>query len=149
MNTYQKALNLNEQANEYAMQMRYSQAIIYYKDALSLYLALAKNNPSEHCLAIAHIFSNLAIVYLNLERFEMSEGFHENALKMHRALAKVNPNKYALELVLCLVDGVRYLKQHPFTLYEAEMAVNRVKKLEETDALLGIIRKLHAPALEQ
>ncbi|CAA6814123.1 MAG: Unknown protein [uncultured Sulfurovum sp.] len=145
MTRQKRAYALNEQANEYALQMRYSEAIIYYKQALSLYVALAKSNPIDHCLAIAHIFSNLAIIYLNLEQPKRCDEFHQNALRMHRVLCKINTKKYAVELANCLIDGVRYLKEHSFTLYEAEMVLNKVNDTKRIDKLVQVIRKLHAP----
>jgi hypothetical protein len=145
MTTRQKAFRLNKQANDHAIEMRYSQAIVHYKHALTLYVSLAKENPIEHCLAIAHIFSNLAIIYLNLEQPKRCNEFHQNALRMHRVLTKTNPKKYATELAHCLIDGVRYLKEHPFTLYEAEMALNKVSNTQRIDKLVQVIRKLHAP----
>ena len=144
MDRHQKALNLNEQANEYALEMRYSQAIIYYKEALVLYLSLAKNNPANYCLPIAHIFSNLSVVYFSLEQAKKSDELHLNALRMHRALAKTNPNKYAIELVRCLIDGVRYLGQHSLTLYEAEIVLNHIRHAKGADKLVRVIRKLHS-----
>lgn len=146
--THKKAYELNKQANEYALQLRYSQAIVYYKQSLSLYVALAKKNPIKYSLAIAHIFSNLAIIYLNLERPKRSSEFHQNALRMHRVLCKTNPKKYAIELASCLINGVRYLKEHPFTLYEAEMALNKVNDTERIDELVRVIRKLHSPNID-
>ncbi len=144
MNRHQKALELNEQANNYALEMRYSQAIIYYKEALMLYLSLAKKNPADYSLPIAHIFSNLSIVYFSLEQPKKSDELHQNSLRMHRALAKANPSKYALELVRCLIDGVRYLGQHSITLYEAEMVLNQMNHAKGAKSLVKVIQKLHS-----
>ena len=144
MDKHQKALTLNKQANDYALEMRYSQAIIYYKEALVLYLSLAKTNPNDYCLPIAHIFSNLSIVYFSLEQPKKSDELHLNALRMHRALAKSNPNKYAIELVRCLIDGVRYLGQHSLTLYEAEIVLKQISHAKGADKLVRVIRKLHS-----
>lgn len=144
MNRHEKALQLNEKANDYALKMRYSQAIINYKEALVLYLSLAKKNPADYSLPIAHIFSNLSIVYFSLEQYKRSNELHENALRMHRALAKSNPSKYAIELVRCLIDGVRYLGQHSITLYEAEIVLNQIAYAKGTDKLVLVIRKLHS-----
>ena len=144
MDKYQRALVLNERANDYALEMRYSQAIVYYKQALSLYLSLAKCDPLEYCLPIAHVFSNLAIIYFNLEQASKSDELHQNALRMHRVLAKTNPNKYAIELVRCLIDGVRYLDQHSLTLYEAEIVINHISHAKGADSLVRVIRKLHS-----
>ena len=144
MDKHQKALTLNKQANDYALEMRYSQAIIYYKEALVLYLSLAKTNPNDYCLPIAHIFSNLSIVYFSLEQPKKSDELHLNALRMHRVLAKSNPNKYAVELVRCLIDGVRYLGQHSLTLYEAEIVLNQISHAKGADKLVRVIRKLHS-----
>jgi len=144
MTKHQHALTLNKQANDYALAMRYSQAILYYKEALVVYLSLAKHNPADYCLPIAHIFSNLSIVYFSLEQFKKSDELHLNALRMHRALAKANPTKYAVGLVRCLIDGVHYLGQHSLTLYEAEIALNHVRHAKGADRLVGVIRKLHS-----
>lgn len=143
MTKQQRALMLNEQANAYALKMYYSKAIIDYKQALSLYVSLAKTEPLKYCLPIAHIFSNLAIIYLNLEQPKRADEFHQNALRMHRVLCKTNPNEYALELAHCLIDGVRYLKEHSITLYEAEMVLDKVQNTERTAKMLRMMRKLH------
>ncbi|CAA6802333.1 MAG: Unknown protein [uncultured Sulfurovum sp.] len=148
MTTHQKAFTLNQQANDHATQMRYSKAIVQYKQALSLYVSLAKAEPLDYCLPIAHVFSNLAIIYLNLERPKRADEFHQNALRMHRVLCKTNPKKYALELANCLIDGVRYLKEHSLTLYEAEMALHKISNTKRTIELVRVIRKLHTPIVE-
>jgi len=135
MNKYQKALHLNEQANDYALEMRYSKAIIYYREALVLYLSLAKSNPNDYCLSI---------VYFSLEQAKKSDDLYQNSLRMHRALAKMNPDKYAVELVRCLIDGVRYLGQHSVTLYEAEIVLNQISHAKGADKLVRVIRKLHS-----
>ena len=137
MNKHQKALHLNEQANDYALEMRYSKAIIYYREALVLYLSLAKSNPNDYCLPIAHIFSNLSIVYFSLEQAKKSDDLYQNSLRMHRALAKMNPDKYAVELVRCL-------RQHSVTLYEAEIVLNQIAHAKGADNLVRVIRKLHS-----
>jgi len=147
MTTHQQAYNLNQEANDHATQMRYSKAIVQYKQALSLYVSLAKTEPLNYCLPIAHVFSNLAIIYLNLEQPKRAEEFHQNALRMHRVLCKTNPKKYAHELANCLIDGVRYLKEHSITLYEAEMALHKISDRNRTLELVRVIRKLHAPAV--
>ena len=144
MKLHDRAIILNDLANSYAMKMQYSKAIERYKEALALYIELAKTKPVEYGLPIAHVFSNLSIIYLHLQKYEESEELHHNALKMHRVLSKYNPNKYAVDLAQCLVDGVLYLKQHTFTLYEAEMAINTISLDCETDELVRMIRKLHS-----
>ncbi len=144
MDRQQEALSLTNQAHEYAMELRYSQAIIYYREALALYLNLAKSEPENYSLPIAHIFSNLAIVYLNLEQPKKSDQLYQNALRMHRVLAKTDPAKHAVEFVRCIIDGVRYLNQHSFTLYEAEIALNRINHAKGTESLVRVIRKLHS-----
>ena len=144
MDTKQKAFRLNEQANEYALELRYSQSIIYYKKALSLYLSLAKNDPTDYCLPIAHIFSNLSIIYYSLEQAQKADDLHQNALRMHRVLSKINPNKHAVDFVRCLIDGVRYLGQHSLTLYEAEIVLNQIAHAKGADNLVRVIRKLHS-----
>jgi len=147
MTMHQKAFTLNQQANDHATQMRYSKAIVEYKQALSLYVSLAKNQPLNYSLPIAYVFSNLAIIYLNLNQPERAAEFHQNALKVHRVLCKINAEKYGLELANSLIDGVRYLKEHSITLYEAEMALNKVPNNKRTLELIRVIRKLHtAPA---
>ena len=143
MNLHDRAIILNELANSYAMKMQYSKAIERYKEALALYIELAKTKPIEYGLPIAHVFSNLSIIYLHLQKYDESDELHQNALKMHRVLSKHNPNRYAVELAQCLVDGVLYLKQHTFTLYEAEMAINTITLDCEKDELVRVIRKLH------
>lgn len=144
MDTEQKAFRLNEQANDYALELRYSKSIIYYKKALSLYLSLAKNDPTDYCLPIAHIFSNLSIIYYSLEQAKKADDLHQNALRMHRVLSKINPNKHAVDFVRCLIDGVRYLGQHSLTLYEAEIVLNEIAHAKGADKLVRVIRKLHS-----
>ncbi len=143
MNLNDRAITLNDLANSYAMKMQYSKAIERYREALALYIELAKSRPVDYGIHIAHVFSNLSIIYLHLQKYEESEELYQNALKMHRVLSKHNPNRYAVELAQCLVDGVLYLKQHSFTLYEAEMAINTITLDCETDKLVRVIRKLH------
>jgi len=143
MNLHDRAVILNELANSYAMKMQYSKAIERYKEALAFYIELAKTKPVKYGLPIAHVFSNLSIIYLHLQKYDESEELHHNALKMHRVLSRHNPNRYAVELAQCLVDGVLYLKQHTFTLYEAEMAINTITLDYEKDELIRFIRKLH------
>jgi tetratricopeptide (TPR) repeat protein len=143
MNTHDRAIIFNDLANAYAEKMRYTKAIYYYKEALSLYIFLAKNKPTDYGLHIANVFSNLSAIYLQLNKVKESDIFHQHALKMHRALVKCNPNKYAIKLARCLVDGVLYLKQHSFTLYEAEMAVNKIESKSKKQLLLKAIRRLH------
>lgn len=147
MKIEEKAIRYNQLANDYAVQMQYSQAIVYYKQSLSLYLSLAKHNPSEHGLAIAHIFSNLSIIYMGLEKFERANELHQNALMMYRVLTKNNHPKYAIDLVECLIDGVRYLNEHTFTLYEAKMVLGRLESTKKRHKLEKIIYKLHTPAI--
>ena len=139
------SLILNDLANSYAMDMHYSKAIERYKEALSLYISLARDKPVQYGIHIAHVFSNMSILYLNLNKVHESEELHLNALKMHRVLTKHNPNRYGIELAQCIVDGVLYLNQHAFTLYEAEMAVNSINATDcDTEYLVKTIRKLHA-----
>ncbi len=147
MKLHDRAIILNELANSYAMKMQYSKAIERYKEALALYIELAKTKPIEYGLPIAHVFSNLSIIYLHLQKYDESDELHQNALKMHRVLSKYNPNRYAVELAQCLVDGVLYLKQHTFTLYEAEIAINTITLDYEKDELIRVIRKLHTVTL--
>jgi len=148
MNTHDRAIILNELANIYAMEMKYTKAINRYKEALSLFISLAKKKPVAYGLPIAHIFSNLSIIYLNLKKHKESKALHQNALKMHRVLSKHNANKYAVELAQCLVDGVLYLNQHSFTLYEAEIAINSIEMKCGKAQLVEAIRKLHAHSVE-
>ena len=143
MYTHDRAIILNDLANGYAEKMRYTKAIQYYREALALYISLAKKRPIDYGLHIANIFSNLSIIHLHLNKMKDSDNFHQYALKMHRALVKHNPNKYAIKLARCLVDGVLYLKQHSFTLYEAEMAVNKIEGKNKRELLLKAIRRLH------
>ncbi len=143
MYTHDRAIILNDLANGYAQKLRYTKAIKYYREALALYLSLAKKRPTEYGLHIAHVFSNLSIIYLHLNKIKDSDNFHQYALKMHRALVKHNPHKYGIKLAHCLVDGVLYLNQHPFTLYEAEMAINKVEGKNKRELLVKAIRRLH------
>ena len=143
MYTHDRAIIFNDLANGYAQKLRYTKAIKYYREALALYLSLAKKRPTEYGLHIAHVFSNLSIIYLHLNKIKDSDNFHQYALKMHRALVKHNPHKYGIKLAHCLVDGVLYLNQHPFTLYEAEMAINKVEGKNKRELLVKAIRRLH------
>ena len=146
MDTHDRAVILNDLGNSYATEMRYTKAIDRYKEALALYIHLAKEQPVEYGIHIAHVFSNMSIIYLNLEKYQESEDLHHNALKMHRVLAKHNPDEYCVELAQCIVDGVLYLKQHSFTLYEAEIAINNITVDCGKEYLVEEIRKLHAHA---
>ena len=143
MQMHEKAIFLNELANTYAINMRYTKAIEKYREALALYIHLAKKSPVKYALNIAHVFSNLSIIYLNLKKNKESEELHQNALKMHRALVKHNPNTYGIELARCLVDAVLYMNQHTFTLYEAEMVINRIEGQKGSQKLCEVIQKLH------
>ena len=148
MTTHDRAIILNDLANSYALELRYTKAIERYKEALSLYIYLAEKQPVAYGLAIAHVFSNMSMIYFNLKRKEESDALHQNALKMHRVLTKYNPNKYGIELAQCIVDGVLYLKQHPFTLYEAEIVVNQIStSSNDREDLVNAIRKLHESSL--
>jgi tetratricopeptide (TPR) repeat protein len=146
MKTVDKALRYYQLADDFATRMYYSKAIIYYKQSLSLYLSLAKHNPAEHGLPIAHIFSNLSIIYMSLEELKRCEELHENALKMYRVLVKTNYQKYAPELVSCLIDGVRYLNQHTITLYEAKIVLTHMEKSKKRDDLKKVVHKLQRTA---
>lgn len=143
MNSEEKARRFNQLADDYAADRKYSQAIIYYKQALSLYLSLAKRNPAEYSLPIAHIFSNLSIIYKCLDKHERAEELYANALKMYRVLVKTNQHKYASDFIVCLIDGVRYFKKHTLTLYEAKIILNRMQPTKKRDKLEKIIHTLN------
>jgi len=96
--THDKAIILNDLANSYALKMRYTKAIEKYREALTLYLTLAKKKPVEYGIHIAHIFSNLSIIYLNINKKRESEAFYQNSLKMHRALSKNNLKRFGIGL---------------------------------------------------
>jgi len=146
---HDRAITLNDLANIYAMKMQYTKAVERYREALALYIELAKDEPIRYGLAIAYIFSNLSIIYLQLGKVEKSESLHVNALKMHRSLAKHNIGRYGLTFVECLVDGVLHLKQHSFTLYEAEMILNQIRgHQKEREELVEVIRKLHTTSVD-
>jgi len=147
MSTIDKALRYYQLADDFATKMYYAKAIVYYKQSLSLYLSLAKHNPAEHGLPIAHIFSNLSIIYMSLEELKRCEELHENALKMYRVLVKTNYQKYAPELVSCLIDGVRYLNQHTVTLYEAKIVLSQMEESKKRDDLTKVVQKLHRTVL--
>jgi len=142
MNMYNRAVILNDLANNYAIKMRYTKAIEKYREALSLYIELAKDKPVEYGVHIAHVFSNLSIIYLNLSKPQESELLHLNALKMHRALTKHNPEKYSLMFINCLIEGVSYLKQHTLTLYEAELIITRIQNNLDVESLQKKIQSL-------
>jgi len=140
--THDRAIILNDLANNYALKMRYTKAIQRYREALSLYLTLAKKKPVDYGLHIAHIFSNLSIIYLNINKKKESETFYQNSLRMHRALVKNNLKKYGIGLAYCIMEGAFYLKQHSFTLYEAEAILNHFRGDGRADALLESIFEL-------
>ncbi|HHD82160.1 MAG TPA: hypothetical protein ENK94_03110, partial [Campylobacterales bacterium] len=140
MKTEEKALRYYQLADDFATRMFYSKAIVYYKQSLALYLSLAKHNPADHCLPIAHIFSNLSIIYMSIEELKRCEELHENALRMYRVLVKTDYQKYAAELVGCIIDGVRYLNQHTVTLYEAKMILNQMEEGQTKDDLEKVVR---------
>ena len=139
---HERAIRLNDLANKYALDMRYTSAIEHYREALALYLHLAKEKPIFYGLHIAHVFSNLSAINLELNKFKRSEELYFNALKMHRALAKHDFEKYGLGLGICLVEGVQYLRQHTVILYEAEMVLSRIKGDYVCDELLDQIDTL-------
>jgi len=149
MPMYNRAVILNDLANNYAVKMRYTKAIEKYREALSLYIELAKDKPVEYGIHIAHVFSNLSIIYLNLKKYTESELLHLNALKMHRALTKHNPQKYSLLLINCLIEGVCYLKQHTLTLYEAELVITRIPNDFEVEELRKKIQSLRISQKEE
>jgi len=137
--THDRAIILNDLANTYAIKMRYTKAIERYHEALALYLHLAKDEPLVYSIHIAHIFSNLSIIYLNLNQKEKSTELHANALKVHRALARQNFQKYAIGCACCIIDGVDYLNEHSFMLYEAEIILKRFQKNCQVKELLESI----------
>lgn len=139
---HDKAIILNDLANSYAMSLRYTKAIARYKEALALYLSLAKKEPSNYGVAIAHVFSNLAIIHLNLHKFKEAEEFHKNSLKMHRVLVRHNYKKYAIGYATCIMEGVHYLKQHALMLHEAEGLLHRFYGNPLAEQLLRAIKKL-------
>jgi tetratricopeptide (TPR) repeat protein len=140
--THDRAIILNDLANSYALEMRYSKAIERYKEALSLYILLAKKEPLIYGIHIAHIFSNLSIIYLNLEKNREADAFHQHSLKMHRALVKHNLSKYGVGLASCVIEGVFYLKQHSLTLYEAEGVLHNFRGDGRAERLLQAIGEL-------
>lgn len=141
-NNHDKAIILNDLANSYAIRMRYTKAIERYREALALYIGLAKKSPTDYSIHIAHVFSNLSIIYLTLKKAKEADEFHQNSLRVHRALVKHNPNRYSVGLASCIIDGVTYLKQHSLTLYEAEAVIKKVSENRRTKKLLEIIDKL-------
>ena len=143
MYTHKKAMSLNNLANYYAVNKHYVKAVEHYRKALTLYDILAEEKPFEYGIYMADILNNLSMLYLDMNRMAKSKELHENALSIYRELAKQNPHRFAIELVQCLVDGVIYLKEHSFTLYEAEMALYKIKEIGEAEHLMKAIRKLH------
>ena len=139
---HDRAIILNDLANSYALKMRYTQAIKRYREALMLYLTLAKKKPVKYSLHIAHVFSNLSIIYFNVNKFKEANNFHQNSLKMHRALMKHNLEKYGIGLAKCIIDGATYLKQHSLTLYEAEGILRNFKGNIQAEELLDAIFEL-------
>jgi tetratricopeptide (TPR) repeat protein len=142
MQIHEKALTLNDLANRYAVKMRYTKAIDHYRQALAYYIFLAKSEPVNYGIHIAHVFSNLSIIYFQLGKKMEADELHQNALKMHRVLAKNNPLKYCIELARCLVDGVLYLGEHPIALYEAELAILQIEEEVGAKELIALIQKL-------
>ena len=140
--THDRAIILNDLANSYALEMRYSKAIARYKEALALYIALAKKEPLNYGIHIAHVFSNLSVIYFNLEKKREADAFHQHSLKMHRALVKNNLAKYGVGLACCLIEGVFYLNQHSLTLYEAEGVLYNVRGEEQAEQLLEAVWEL-------
>jgi tetratricopeptide (TPR) repeat protein len=124
---HDRAITLNDLANSYALELRYTKAIARYKEALALYISLAKKQPTDYGIHIAHIFSNLSIIYLHLNKQKEVKEFHHYALSMHRALCKHDFSKYGIGLASCIMEGVFYLKQHSLTLYESEMILNNFR----------------------
>jgi len=140
--THDRAIILNDLANSYATKMRYTKAIERYREALALYIKLAKDKPIDYGLHIAHVFSNLSIIYFNLEKFQEAKMLHKNALKMHRLLVKQDVENYGIGFACCIIEGVHYLNEHSIMLYEAEVTLNRLPTNKEAIELLDAIAKL-------
>ena len=147
--TYDRAIILNDLANSYALEMRYSKAIARYKEALSLYISLAKKEPLNYGIHIAHVFSNLSVIYFNLEKTREADAFHQHSLKMHRALVKNDLDKYGVGLASCVIEGVFYLKQHTLTLYEAEGVLHNFRGEGQAEQLLEAIWELREKKVKE
>jgi len=140
--THDRAIILNDLANSYATKMRYTKAIERYREALALYIKLAKDKPIDYGLHIAHVFSNLSIIYFNLDKFKEAQMLHKNALKMHRLLVKQDIQSYGIGFASCIIEGVNYLNEHSIMLYEAELTLNQLFKDEKVIELLDDIAKI-------
>ena len=138
--THDKAIIINDLANTYAIDMRYTKAIVRYKEALALYLSLAKTQPLDYSIHIAHVFSNLAIIHHNLSKPKEASEFHHNSLKMHRVLVKQNFEKFGVGLASCIMEGVHYFKEHTLMLYEAE---DILKKFEDNSRANKLLKALY------
>lgn len=137
-----RAITLNDLANSYALEMRYTKAIARYKEALALYLSLSKEEPLKYGLHIAHVFSNLSIIYLQLKKIKESHSFYCYGLKMHRVLAKHNIQIYGIGFASAIIEGVYYLKQSSLNLYEAEIVLKKFRGVERAENLLQGIMEL-------
>lgn len=140
LSIHDRAIVLNDLANSYALEMRYTKAIEKYREALALYISLAKDKPVDYSLHMAHVFSNLSIIYFNLKKFHDAEEFYKHALRLHRALGKHSFDKYGIGLACCIMEGVCYLKQHSLMLYESEAILNNFRGIPRAEGLLeGIV----------
>jgi len=127
LSTHDRAIVLNELANNYAVNLEYSVAIERYKEALSLYIQLAKEKPMRYSLLIANLFTNLAMIHYACDLYSEATEYHDDALKMHKALYKEDAQRYGVGLACCIIDGVGYLGEHGIALYEAKMILTTLK----------------------
>ncbi len=136
LTTHDRAIVLNELANNYAVNLQYSVAIERYKEALSLYIQLAKDKPMRYSLLIANVFTNLAMIHYACDLVNEASEFHQDALKMHKALYKENPERYGVGLACCIIDGVGYLGEHSIVLYDAKLILSKIKGNAQAQELL-------------
>ena len=100
----QKATTLNNLANFYADDStKRTEAEKYYKEALKIYRALAKENREVYLPDVATILNNLALFYAkdSTKRSE-AEKYYKEALEIRRALAKENREVYLPDVAMTL-----------------------------------------------
>ena len=84
----------NDFANLYSDTNSHEESEKLYKEALEIYLRLAKDNPQAYEPYVATTCNNLANLYKNTNRYEEAEKLYNIALEIRSRLAKYNPQAY-------------------------------------------------------
>ncbi|CAA6811977.1 MAG: Unknown protein [uncultured Sulfurovum sp.] len=117
----EKLIYLGSVANSHAKQNQLEEAEKAYLEALALYRALAKTNPSAYNPDVATTLNNLAVLYRARNQLEEAEKAYLEALALYRALAKTNPSAYNPDVAMTL-NNLAVLYSNRNQLEEAEKA---------------------------